>query len=93
MATKKDITQTGPKALRGIRNPDLYNQQSLGLSQEQLDNLQNLNYRATNRNFEVTHGHVGYTGLNKPTFYAPGINKDVDYGSSSYDKDILINPT
>ena len=29
---KKSITETGPKALRGVRNPDLYPTQSLGLS-------------------------------------------------------------
>ena len=42
MVKYKDITQTGPKALKGVRNPDLYNRNNSldsTLSREQLQGL------------------------------------------------------
>lgn len=97
----KDITKTGPKALRGIRNPDLYttkdNPISLGLSDIEKQGLRDEANRAIYRNYNTAHGHIGYEGLSNPSLYAPvpvspesGLS---EYGESRYDEGILYNPT
>lgn len=102
MATKvKDITETGPKALRGVRNPDLYtsedNPLSLGISDIERKALQDEAARAIYRNYDTAHGHIGYEELSNPTLYNPenvspesGLS---NYGDSTYDSGILYNPT
>ena len=64
MAKTKNITETGPKALRGVRNPDLYPSQSLGLSSAELQGLKDNLARAKYANYNAAHGHLGYQGLN-----------------------------
>lgn len=102
MATKvKDITETGPKALRGVRNPDLYtskdNPLSLGISDIERKALQDEAARAIYRNYNTAHGHIGYEELSNPILYNPenvspesGLS---NYGDSAYDSGILYNPT
>lgn len=91
---KKSITETGPKALRGIRNPDLYPTQSLGLSDIEAQSIRDELARSTYANYEAAHGHLGYQGLNDPSLYAPIIDTSLPgYGDSMYDKGILIDAT
>lgn len=91
---KKSITETGPKALRGVRNPDLYPTQSLGLSDIETQSIRDELARSTYANYEAAHGHLGYQGLNDPSLYAPIIDTSLPgYGDSMYDKGILIDAT
>lgn len=91
---KKSITETGPKALRGVRNPDLYPTQSLGLSDIEAQSIRDELARSTYANYEAAHGHLGYQGLNDPSLYAPIIDTSLPgYGDSMYDKGILIDAT
>ena len=92
MATTKSITETGPKALRGIRNPDLYPSKSLGLSDIELQSIQDNLARSTYANYNAAHGHLGYQGLNDQSLYSPQINQELDYGSSTYDEGLLLDP-
>lgn len=96
MVRQKQITETGPKPLRGVRNPDLYPQASnpidAALSESQLNDIQNLKARALYRNYDVSQGHIGYEALRDPSLITP-INTGLDYGSSTYDKGLLINAT
>lgn len=102
MATKtKDITETGPKALRGVRNPDLYtskdNPLSLGISDIERKAVQDEAARAIYRNYDTAHGHIGYEELSNPRLYNPeNVSQESglsDYGESMYDDGILYNPT
>ena len=91
---KKSITETGPKALRGVRNPDLYPTQSLGLSDIEAQSIRDELARSTYANYEAAHGHLGYQGLNDPSLYAPIIDTSLPgYGDSMYDKGILVDAT
>ena len=96
MVRQKQITETGPKPLRGVRNPDLYPQASnpidAALSESQLNDIQNLKAKALYRNYDVSQGHIGYEALRDPSLITP-INTGLDYGSSTYDKGLLINAT
>lgn len=96
MVRQKQITETGPKPLRGVRNPDLYPQASnpidAALSESQLNDIQNLKDKALHRNYDVSQGHIGYEALRDPSLITP-INTGLDYGSSTYDKGLLINAT
>lgn len=96
MVRQKQITETGPKPLRGVRNPDLYTQASnpidAALSESQLKDIQNLKARALYRNYEVSQGHIGYEALRDPSLITP-INTGLDYGNSTYDEGLLINAT
>lgn len=96
MVRQKQITETGPKPLRGVRNPDLYPQASnpidAALSESQLNDIQNLKAKALYRNYDVLQGHIGYEALRDPSLITP-INTGLDYGSSTYDKGLLINAT
>ena len=92
MARTKSITETGPKALRGVRNPDLYPSQSLGLSDIELQSLQDNLARSTYANYNVAHGHLGYQGLSDQSLYSPQITPELDYGSSTYDEGLLLDP-
>lgn len=96
MVRQKQITETGPKPLRGVRNPDLYPQASnpidAALSESQLNDIQNLKAKALHRNYDVSQGHIGYEALRDPSLITP-INTGLDYGSSTYDKGLLINAT
>lgn len=74
MAKIKSITETGPKALRGVRNPDLYPSQSLGLSDIESQSIKEELARSIHANYEAAHGHLGYQGLNDPALYTPQIN-------------------
>lgn len=91
---KKSITETGPKALRGVRNPDLYPTQSLGLSDIETQSIRDELARSTYANYNAAHGHLGYQGLNDPSLYAPIIDTSLPgYGDSMYDKGILTDAT
>lgn len=96
MVRQKQITETGPKPLIGVRNPDLYPQASnpidAALSESQLNDIQNLKAKALYRNYDVSQGHIGYEALRDPSLITP-INTGLDYGSSTYDKGLLINAT
>ena len=96
MVRQKQITETGPKPLRGVRNPDLYPQAfnpiDAALSESQLNDIQNLKAKALYRNYDVSQGHIGYEALRDPSLITP-INTGLDYGSSTYDKGLLINAT
>ena len=96
MVRQKQITETGPNPLRGVRNPDLYPQASnpidAALSESQLNDIQNLKAKALYRNYDVSQGHIGYEALRDPSLITP-INTGLDYGSSTYDKGLLINAT
>ena len=92
MARTKSITETGPKALRGVRNPDLYPSQSLGLSDIELQSLQDSLARSTYANYNAAHGHLGYQGLSDQSLYSPQITPELDYGSSTYDEGLLLDP-
>ena len=96
MARKKDITETGPKALRGIRNPDLYsvskdNPVDATLSDLDREMLKNDLGKAAYRNYDVSTGHVGYSALQDPSLFEPQVTP-LDYGSSKYDTGLLLNP-
>lgn len=91
MAKTKNITETGPKALRGVRNPDLYPSQSLGLSSAELQGLKDNLARAKYANYNAAHGHLGYQGLNDQSLYTPQIDPNLDYGSSTYDEGVLVD--
>lgn len=91
MARTKNITETGPKALRGVRNPDLYPSQSLGLSSAELQGIKDNLARAKYANYNAAHGHLGYQGLNDQSLYTPQIDPNLDYGSSTYDEGVLVD--
>ena len=101
MAETSDITKTGPKALRGVRNPDLYtveeNPISLNISDIERKALEDEAARAIRRNYNTAHGHIGYEGLSSPRLYKPeNVPLDsplADYGDSKYDKGLLYNAT
>ena len=91
---KKSITETGPRALRGVRNPDLYPTQSLGLSDIEAQSIRDELARSVHANYSAAHGHLGYQGLNDPSLYAPIIDTSLPgYGDSMYDKGILTDAT
>lgn len=82
MAKKKSITETGPKPLRGIRNSDLYS------SDNTIDDL----YAQSAYNlYRTAHGNIGYDAALKPSLYEVQ-EVDSDFGSSMFDKGILVNP-
>lgn len=91
MARTKSITETGPKALKGIRNPDLYPSQSLGLSDIELKSLDDELARSAHADYNASHGHLGYQGLGDQSLYSPQVMQGFDYGSSFYDNGIMID--
>lgn len=91
MAKTKSITETGPRALRGIRNPDLYPSQRLGLSDIELKGIQDELARSIHANYDAAHGHLGYQGLSDQSLYTPQVT-ELDYGSSTYDDSLLLDP-
>ena len=92
----KDITETGPKALKGIRNPDLYrtknNPLDASISDMEMQSLQNTAGSAVHRNYNTAHGHIGYEGLSDESLYNPQVT-NIDYGSSMFDKGLIYDPT
>lgn len=93
MAKTKSITETGPKALKGVRNPDLYSSQSLGLSDIELQSINDNLARSIHANYNAAHGHLGYQGLNDQSLYTPQITPELEYGSSTYDEGLMLDPT
>ena len=96
MAREKDITETGPKALRGIRNPDLYKVSTddpidAALPDIVKERLKIDLGKAVYRNYDASTGRVGYSAFQDPSLYEPQLTK-LDYGSSSYDSGLLLNP-
>lgn len=71
MAKTKSITETGPKALKGMRNPDLYPTQSLGLSDIELKSINDELARSAHADYNASHGHLGYQGLGDQSLYSP----------------------
>ena len=100
MVKYKDVTQTGPKALKGVRNPDLYSKNNpldSDFSPEQLQGMTNTAASSKIRNYDVSHGHIGYDGLSDPSLYKPtpvssGSGLE-DYGNSRFDDGLIYNPT
>ena len=92
----KSITETGPKALRGIRNPDLYPAKNdpLGsfLTAEEREQIQRDLYQSTLRNYQVSHGHIGYEYLDQANF-TPVYRPDLDLGTSMFDDPVMLNAT
>ncbi len=93
MANTKSVTETGPKALRGVRNPDLYPSQSLGLSDIELQSIKDNLARSIHANYNAAHGHLGYQALNDQSLYTPQVTPELEYGSSIYDEGLLVDPT
>lgn len=91
----KKITETGPKPLRGIRNPDLYitknNPVDASFSDIERQSIKDAANRARIRNYNTQHGHIGYDELRDTSVITPQYN-NLDYGKSSYDKGVLVNP-
>ena len=92
----KSITETGPKALRGIRNPDLYPAKNdpLGsfFTAEEREQIQRDLYQSTLRNYQVSHGHIGYEYLDQANF-TPVYRPDLDLGTSMFDDPVMLNAT
>jgi hypothetical protein len=107
MARRKSSESSIPKALKGVRNQDLYPQND---TQDDYD-INNLLGRARVNNYNSMHGHIGYEALNDPSltqvqepsdngpeFGNQSDNSLKDYGQSYYDRNgdgsnILVNPT
>ena len=77
----KDITQTGPKPLKGIRGKDLPSQQQKQPSA--------LDYAIAVHN-KIASNNIGYSKLDE-SFATPKITEGVNYGASTYDEGIITN--
>lgn len=77
----KDITETGPKPLKGIRGEDLYSQQQKQPSA--------LDYALAVHD-KFASNNIGYSKLDE-SFATPKINPNVDYGKSTYDEGLITN--
>lgn len=84
MAKKKSITETGPKPLRGVRNPDLYNSTNLDVDPILKEELDQLTSQATYNYYNARHGNIGYAPEDINKIIEP-THSDLDYGSSTYD--------
>lgn len=93
-AKQKDITQTGPKGLRGIRNEDLYgNSISNILSDQTFEALRSSYGRNTASNYRAARGELGYSEATDSSLFTPQVRHDLDYGSSIYDEGLMVEPT
>jgi hypothetical protein len=84
MAKKKSITETGPKPLRGVRNPDLYSSTKLDVDPILQEELDQLTSQATYNYYNARHGNIGYNPEDVDKMIEP-THSDLDYGSSTYD--------
>lgn len=94
--SKTSKQASGPKPLRGVRNPDLYpvkdNPIDLALSDEDKAWISDQYNRAILRNYDSAHGHIGYDVFDDPATYKPQrieSLKGSDYGSSMFDEPIM----
>lgn len=92
MAIDNDITKTGPKPLKGVRNSDLYSNPTLGLPQIQLNSIDELAQQAAYRNAQARSGHLGYSAFDSTGLFQVQTDENLEYGSSVFDEGILVNP-
>lgn len=97
---------TGSQALKGIRNKDLYPNPNYSPTEQDMA-IDNLLLGARIGNYNAQHGHIGYDALYDPSLVqVQETNNDTsqfgngrldnslyNYGASSFDEDILTNPT
>lgn len=95
MAKKyKSITETGPKPLRGIRNPDLYDNSDIQFSDEDKERLSRIHSDATYSNYAARTGNIGMDAFLEEGITSTGINESLEnFGKSSYDDGMGLNLT
>lgn len=95
MARKKSITETGPVALKGIRNTDLYPDNPIDKELSDIENIRikELTDSARYRNYNAAKGYIGYSGLSDSSLYTPQVKHGLDYGTSVYDDGLLWDAT
>ena len=84
-----EITKTGPKYLKGIRNSDLY-QNTIDWSPEELERIAQESARAKMNYYRANAGFIGSEGWHNPGVYSPQPVGEEDprysYGTSTYDE-------
>lgn len=97
----KDIKQTGPKALRGVRNPDIYgsgvrnNPNSINTSDPDLIAAQESLARTAAADYRARTGNIGAFIWNDPnhdTIRRAGLNSGLNsLGDSTWDDPVMVN--
>lgn len=109
MSTSKDITQTGPKALRGIRNPDLYgnpyykdqrltsimkNVKPHQYTQQEIDQIDRMRYQGANTAYKVSKGHGSDDLWSNPALYQSVPAPEFNQlGESVFDPEFVVSAT
>lgn len=96
----KDIRATGPKALKGIRNSDLYNNLTnsptdffgSALPDEFKNQISSLYKQSAENNYKVAHGYVGHDALQDLQSEVQ-LDPTIEYGDSMFDEGLLIGDT
>lgn len=93
---RKSITETGPKALRGIRNSDLYGGGSSIFSDEELADIQRSYVDSSQRAYYGYKGALGNAFTSPALYetqpYAPDDPRN-DVGFSAFDSNLMLNAT
>lgn len=105
MAKNNTKGKSGHPGLQGVRNSDLYPNANYTPTEQDLA-IDKLVLGAKVGNYNSMHGHIGYDALYQPSlFEIQEVNDDrqkfterldnslYNYGASSFDTDILVNPT
>lgn len=105
MANKNTKNKSGHPGLQGVRNKDLYPNANYTPTEQDLA-IDRLVLGAKVGNYNSMHGHIGYDALQDPSLFEIQESADdrqkftnrldnslYNYGASSFDEDILVNPT
>lgn len=81
----EDITTTGGRDLKGIRNPDLYPNSS--------PTLEEMRAQSARVEADLNRGRIGYEDTGAPGWIEPTPMPELgDYGASRYDTELIANP-